>query len=123
MSARGGVDLHASLHAADGSERQMLFEALDGVQPQTDLLVLDRGYPGNALAAALPQTQRHFCWRVDATGWTCVRQVPARPPGRRHRDPGGRCRDLRVGAHTLARAPDPRRHADRQRARADDLAA
>ena len=68
------LTLHASLHAADGSERQMLFEALDVVQPQTDLLVLDRGYPGNALAAALTQTQRHFCWRVDATGWTCVRQ-------------------------------------------------
>lgn len=68
------LTLHASLHAADGSERQMLFEALDVVQPQTDLLVLDRGYPGNALAAALTQTKRHFCWRVDATGWTCVRQ-------------------------------------------------
>jgi len=68
------LTLHASLHAADGSERQMLFEALDVVQPQTDLLVLDRGYPGNALAAALIQSQRHFCWRVDAAGWTCVRQ-------------------------------------------------
>ncbi len=68
------LTLHASLHAADGSERQMLFEALDVVQPQTDLLVLDRGYPSNALAAALTQTQRHFCWRVDATGWACVRQ-------------------------------------------------
>lgn len=52
----------------------MLFEALDLVQPQTDLLVLDRGYPSNALAAALTQTQRHFCWRVDATDWACVRQ-------------------------------------------------
>lgn len=34
------LTVHASLHAADGSQRQMLFEALDVVQPQTDLLVL-----------------------------------------------------------------------------------
>jgi hypothetical protein len=67
------LTLHASLHAADGSERQMLFEALDVIQPQTDVLVLDRGYPSHALAAVLSQSQRQFCWRVDATGWTCVR--------------------------------------------------
>ncbi|MBW4049684.1 MAG: hypothetical protein HIU89_17740 [Proteobacteria bacterium] len=52
----------------------MLFEALDLVQPETDLLVLDRGYPSNALAPALTQIQRHFCWRVDATDWACVRK-------------------------------------------------
>lgn len=67
------LTLHASLHAADGSERQMLFEALDVIQPQTDLLVLDRGYPSHTLAAVLSQSRRHFCWRVDATGWNCVR--------------------------------------------------
>lgn len=42
---RAEVTLHASLHAAGGSERQMLFEALDVVQLHTDLLVLDRGFP------------------------------------------------------------------------------
>ena len=68
------LTLHASLHAADGSERQMLFEALEFVQPHGDLLVLDRGYPGNAPAAILIQSQRHFCWRVDATGWNGVKR-------------------------------------------------
>ena len=68
------LTLHASLHPADGSERQMLFEALDAVQPDNDLLVLDRGLPGNTMAAILSQSRRHFCMRVDATGWTSVRQ-------------------------------------------------
>jgi hypothetical protein len=31
------------LHPADGAERKMLFDALDALLPQTDLL-LDRGY-------------------------------------------------------------------------------
>ncbi len=66
------LTLHASLHAADGSERQMLFEALDATQTQ-DLLVLDRGLIGNTMAAILLQRQRHFCMRVDASGYACVR--------------------------------------------------
>jgi hypothetical protein len=68
------LTLHASLQPADGSERQMLFEALDAVQPDNDLLVLDRGLPGNTMAAILSQSRRHFCMRVDATGWKSVRQ-------------------------------------------------
>lgn len=67
------LTLHAALHAADGSERQMLFEALDATAPD-DLLVLDRGLIGNTLAAALGQRQRHFCMRVDASGYSCVKQ-------------------------------------------------
>lgn len=67
------LTLHASLHAADGSERQMLFEALDHTGFD-DLLVLDRGFPGNAMVATLAQRQRAFCMRVDkgAGGWACV---------------------------------------------------
>ena len=68
------LTLHASLHPADGSERQMLFEALDHVQPITDLLVLDRGFSGTPTIAALIQSQRHFCLRVDRVGWRCVEQ-------------------------------------------------
>lgn len=68
------LTLHARLHPADGSERQMLFEALDAVRPDSDLLVLDRGLPGTTMVAILSQSRRHFCMRVDATGWTCVRQ-------------------------------------------------
>ena len=38
------LTLHASVHGASVSERQMLFEALACLRPD-DLLVLDRGYP------------------------------------------------------------------------------
>ncbi len=64
--------LHASLLPIDDSERQMLFEALDGLEPGCDLLVLDRGYPGNALLATLAQRRLAFCTRVDAVSWRCV---------------------------------------------------
>ena len=67
------LTLHAALHPADGSERQMLFEALDATGPD-DLLVLDRGLIGNTMAAMLAQAQRPFCMRVDASGWTCVKR-------------------------------------------------
>lgn len=67
------VTLHAALGPADASEHQMLFEALD-VTADHDLLVLDRGFTGSALVAALVQRQRDFCMRVDASGWACVKQ-------------------------------------------------
>ncbi len=66
------LTLHATLHPADGSERQMLFESLDATEPD-DLLVLDRGLIGNTMAAILAQAQRAFCMRVDASGWACVK--------------------------------------------------
>ena len=66
------LTLHASLHPADGSERQMLFEALGVLDPANDLLVLDRGYVGNTMAATLAQHGIAFCLRVDASGWRCV---------------------------------------------------
>lgn len=66
------LTLHAALHPADGAERQMLFEALDVLQPRTDLLLLDRGYIGNTMVAALAQREIPFCMRVDARNWKCV---------------------------------------------------
>ena len=66
------LTLHAALHPADGAERQMLFEALDMLQPRTDLLLLDRGYIGNTMVAALTQREIEFCMRVDARNWKCV---------------------------------------------------
>jgi hypothetical protein len=66
------LTLHAALHPADGAERQMLFEALDVLQPHTDLLLLDRGYIGNTMVAALVQREIPFCMRVDARNWKCV---------------------------------------------------
>ena len=85
------VTLHAALGPADASEHQMLFEALDATA-EHDLLVLDRGFTGSALVAALVQRQRDFCMRVDASGWACVKQflhsgqreqvVTLKPPSR-----------------------------------------
>lgn len=66
------LTLHAALHPADGAERQMLFEALDVLQPGTDLLLLDRGYIGNTTVATLVQREIPFCMRVDARNWECV---------------------------------------------------
>ena len=66
------LTLHAALHPADGAERQMLFEALDVLLPRTDLLLLDRGYIGNAMVAALAQREIEFCMRVDTRNWKCV---------------------------------------------------
>jgi len=65
------LTLHADLHPV-GCERQMLFESLEHVQPHTDVLVLDRGFPGRALLAALSQSHRHFCVRIDKMGWKGV---------------------------------------------------
>ncbi|MEX3946070.1 transposase, partial [Paraburkholderia sp. BR10937] len=66
------LTLHAALHPADGAERQMLFEALHALQPRSDLLLLDRGYIGNTMVAALVQRDIAFCMRVDARNWKCV---------------------------------------------------
>lgn len=87
------LTLHARLHVPDGCERQMLFEALDDLQPGRDVLVLDRGYPANWMAAALTQRGQDFCMRVDATGWNLVKDflrsnqpetwVTLDPPNRR----------------------------------------
>lgn len=67
------VTLHAQLGSHDACERQMLFESLDATA-QDDVLVLDRGLIGNTIAAAITQRKRHFCMRVDATGYACVRK-------------------------------------------------
>ncbi|EQD63897.1 transposase IS4 family protein, partial [mine drainage metagenome] len=63
------LTLHAALHPADGSERQMLFEALAATSDD-DLLVLDRGLIGNTMAAMLAQAQPPLlhargCERLD----------------------------------------------------------
>jgi Transposase DDE domain len=68
------ITLHASLHQANGCERQMLIEALDHLN-KDDLLLLDRGYPSATMAAILEQRQMPFCMRVEksANGWKAVR--------------------------------------------------
>ena len=91
------LTLHASLHPADGSERQMLFEALDALDPAQDLLVLDRGYVGNTMAATLAQHGMAFCLRVDASGWRCVADF-------RRSNEAARVRQLRSQVPVFAKA-------------------
>ena len=67
--------LAASLHSVHENERQMLFEHLDRLSA-SDLLLLDRGYPGRWLVAALNQRGIPFCMRVEKSGnsgFACVR--------------------------------------------------
>ena len=66
------MTLAASLYSANTGERQMLFEHLEKLAAD-DLLVLDRGYPARWLIAHLTQHGRHFCMRVDASGFATVK--------------------------------------------------
>ncbi len=65
---RPGIELFDSLilHSALVGERQMLFERLDRLGSQ-DMLVLDRGYPGAWLVAALLHRGIPFCMRCDSS--------------------------------------------------------
>ena len=76
--------LSASLHSVHEGERQILFQHLDKIS-ETDLLLLDRGYPCRWLPAVLNQRKIAFCMRVEHTkapgsnepcersGFACVR--------------------------------------------------
>jgi hypothetical protein len=68
------LTLHASVHGADGAERQMLFEALSCLGPD-DVLILDRGYPAAWLVAYLIEHNIRFCMRCEKSsgGWKAVR--------------------------------------------------
>jgi hypothetical protein len=68
------LTLHASVHGADGAERQMLFEALSCLGPD-DVLILDRGYPAAWLVAYLTEHNIRFCMRCEKSsgGWVAVR--------------------------------------------------
>jgi hypothetical protein len=60
------------LYSASVGRRQMLIEHLCNLRDD-DLLILDRGYPGNWFVAPLAQTRWHFCIRADDTGYVCVK--------------------------------------------------
>jgi Transposase DDE domain len=67
------LTLRASVYSAQGSERQMLVEALDHLGPD-DVLVLDRGYPATWLVALLNERGIRWCMRCDNdSGWGAVR--------------------------------------------------
>ena len=68
------LTLHASVHGADGAERQMLFESLSCLGPD-DVLILDRGYPAAWLVAYLTEHNIRFCMRCEKSsgGWAAVR--------------------------------------------------
>lgn len=65
---RPGIELFDSLilHSSSVGERQMLFERLDRLG-KSDMLVLDRGYPGAWLIAALLYRGIPFCMRCDSS--------------------------------------------------------
>jgi hypothetical protein len=64
------LTLHATVYGAEGSERQMLVEALELLGPH-DVLVLDRGYPAAWLVALLNERGIRFCMRCDNdSGWS-----------------------------------------------------
>lgn len=92
---RPGTELFDSLilHSPQVGERQMLFERLDRLGTD-DMLVLDRGYPGAWLVAALLHRGVPFCMRCDsASTFTAITQfmrsgldeamVTLPPPNRR----------------------------------------
>lgn len=64
--------LSFELYSPMVGERQMLFEHLQHLGAD-DLVLLDRGYPARWVIAALRQRQRHFCMRVDDTGFAAVK--------------------------------------------------
>jgi Transposase DDE domain len=66
------LTLHAEVYGSQGSERQMLVEALERLGPD-DLLVLDRGYPATWLLALLQQKGVRYCVRCDNdSGWSAL---------------------------------------------------
>ena len=66
------LTLHAAVYGVEGSERQMLVEALDLLGPH-DVLVLDRGYPAAWLVALLCERGIRFCMRCDNdSGWSAL---------------------------------------------------
>jgi hypothetical protein len=66
------LTLSAELYSPSVGKRQMLFEHLEHLG-DSDLLVLDRGYPARWLIAHLAQCGIPFCMRVDDTGFVAVR--------------------------------------------------
>jgi hypothetical protein len=64
--------LSFELYSPAVGERQMLFDHLQHLGAD-DLALLDRGYPASWVIAALRQRQRHFCMRVDDTGFAAVK--------------------------------------------------
>lgn len=85
LPARSGADLACEPAPCRCQRAPDVFSALDCLEPQRDLLVLDRGYVGNATAAWLDQAGLSWCMRVEACGWGCVkaflRSGPTRTAG------------------------------------------
>ncbi len=66
------LTLNAAVYGVEGSERQMLVEALDLLDPH-DVLVLDRGYPAAWLVALLCERGIRFCMRCDNdSSWSAL---------------------------------------------------
>lgn len=66
------MTLSFELYSPKVAERQMLFEHLNHLN-NSDLLLLDRGYPATWLIAVLVSRGSPFCMRVDDTGFGPVK--------------------------------------------------
>lgn len=108
--------LAARLAAFARDERSLLADLLPVLRAD-DLLLLDRGFPALWLFGMLQAAGRHFCARIDASGWPAVQafldsglaeqcvSLHGGPAARR------RCRELGVGLQApllrLIRVPLP----------------
>ncbi|MBK9443514.1 MAG: hypothetical protein IPN53_20355 [Comamonadaceae bacterium] len=72
------LTLHASVHGADGAERQMLFESLLCLGPD-DVLILDQGLSGSLAGGVFDEHYIRFCMRCEKSsgGWAEVRTFGA----------------------------------------------
>jgi hypothetical protein len=62
----------------EDSERTLLLQALDAIQPG-DVLVLDRGYPAYWLFAAMQVRGVKFCVRIEGCGWAAAQRLLRSP--------------------------------------------
>jgi hypothetical protein len=80
--------LHIEIGHYSQGERALLVNSLEHLQ-DSDLLLMDRGYPAWWLFALLQQRSRHFCARLDNCSWPLLKHfltlgvddwvAPARP--------------------------------------------
>jgi hypothetical protein len=69
------ITLDGQIASYDTSERTLLRGHLPCINPQEDLLVLDRGYPGYGLLFELQSLGIHYCIRLRDDWWMEVRKM------------------------------------------------
>jgi hypothetical protein len=69
--------LDALINKYDTSERELALKHLDCIEPGSDLLLMDRGYPSLPLMFELQQRGLHYCIRMREDWWLEVRNMLA----------------------------------------------